>query len=110
MFTFLFPGLFGAVRSFGGDEDHPTIGHFGQIFTRLSLYTPLKMVTKGNCAGDADPVLVSVEKSLSSKKLEVLQQKKEREDKLGQLIHTIALEQLPEEDPNQHQLWPTHCN
>lgn len=63
------------------------------------------MVTKGNCAGDADPVLVSVEK-----RLEVLQQKKEREDKLGQLIHTIALEQLPEEDPKQHQLWPTHCN
>lgn len=28
--------------------------------------------------------------------------KKERKDKLGQLIHTIALEKLPEGDPNQH--------
>lgn len=59
------------------------IGQFGQIFRLLSLYTPLKMATKGNCTGDTDPVRVSVEESLSSKRLEVLQQKKEREDKLG---------------------------
>lgn len=58
------------VRSFGGDEDHPTIPHFGQIFRLLSLYTPLKMATKGNCTGEADPVLVTVEQSLSAKKLE----------------------------------------
>lgn len=59
------------------------IGQFGQIFRLSSLYTPLKMAMKGNCTGDADPVRVSVEESLSSKRLEVLQQKKEREDKLG---------------------------
>lgn len=90
------------MRSFGGDDDHPTIGHFGQIFRLLSLYTPLKMATKENCTGDADPVLVSIEESLSSKRLEVFQQKKEREDKFGQLIHTVVLEKLPEGDPNQH--------
>lgn len=68
----------------------------------LSLYAPLKMATKGNCTGDADPVLVTKEESLSSMRLEVLQQKKEREDKLGQLMHNIVLEKLPEEDANQY--------
>lgn len=67
--------FFEVVRLFGSDEDHPMIGHFGQIFRLLSLFTPLKMVTKGNRAGDADPILVSVEESFSTKKLEVLQQK-----------------------------------
>lgn len=67
-----FQHYFGVVRSFGGDEDHPTITHFGQIFRLLSLYTPLKMATKGNCTGEADPVLVTVEQSLSAKKLEAL--------------------------------------
>ncbi|KAL3208653.1 hypothetical protein MRX96_052505 [Rhipicephalus microplus] len=43
-----------------------------------------------------------MEESLSSKRLEVLHQKKEREDKLGQLMHSIVLEKLPEEDANQH--------
>ncbi|KAH7964589.1 hypothetical protein HPB51_027173 [Rhipicephalus microplus] len=94
--------FFGVVRSFGGDEDHPTIVHFGQIFRLLSLYTPLKMATKGNCSGDADPVLVTMKESLSSKRLEVLHQKKEREDKLGQLMHSIVLEKLPEEDAKPH--------
>ncbi|KAL1417883.1 hypothetical protein MTO96_006055 [Rhipicephalus appendiculatus] len=42
--------FFGVVRNFGGDEDHPTITHFSQIFRLLSLYTPLKMATKGNCS------------------------------------------------------------
>lgn len=68
------------MRSFGGDEDHPTIVHFGHIFRLLSVYTPLKMATRGNCTGDADPVCVTMESSLSSKRLEVLQQKKDRED------------------------------
>ncbi|KAH9385086.1 hypothetical protein HPB48_027125 [Haemaphysalis longicornis] len=94
--------FFRVVMSFGGDEDHPTIVHFGQILGLLSLYTPLKMATKGNRTGDADPVLVTMEESLSSKRLEVLHQKKEREDKLGQLMHNIVLEKLPEEDANQH--------
>ncbi|KAL3181308.1 hypothetical protein MRX96_008804 [Rhipicephalus microplus] len=43
-----------------------------------------------------------MEESLSSKRLEVLHQKKERKDKLGQLMHSIVLEKLPEEDANQH--------
>ncbi|KAH9364935.1 hypothetical protein HPB48_017970 [Haemaphysalis longicornis] len=42
--------FFGVVRGFGGDEDHPAISHFSQIFRLLSLYTPLKMATKGNCS------------------------------------------------------------
>ncbi|KAL3177314.1 hypothetical protein MRX96_009996 [Rhipicephalus microplus] len=43
-----------------------------------------------------------MEESLSLKRLEVLHQKKEREDKLGQLMHSIVLEKLPEVDANQH--------
>ncbi|KAL3260967.1 hypothetical protein MRX96_046210 [Rhipicephalus microplus] len=41
-----------------------------------------------------------IKESLSSKRLEVLHQKKEREDKLGQLMHSIVLKKLPEEDAN----------
>lgn len=95
---------FGVVRSFGGDdEDHPTIGHSGQVFRLLILYAPpLRMSTKGNCSDSAETVLVTMEKSPSSKRLEVLQQKKEREDKLGELMHNIVLYKLPGEDSNQH--------
>ncbi|XP_077512635.1 uncharacterized protein LOC144123741 [Amblyomma americanum] len=78
--------FFGVVRSFGGDEDHPTITHFSQIFRLLSLYTPLKMATKGNCSGDADPVLVSVEESLNTGKLAALAQKQARQDWLDEIL------------------------
>lgn len=77
------------VRSFGGDEDHSTVTHFSQIFRLLCLYTPLKIATKENCSGDADPELVTVEESLSGKKLAALSRKQAREEKLGQMLHKI---------------------
>ncbi|KAH8027862.1 hypothetical protein HPB51_010829 [Rhipicephalus microplus] len=85
--------FFGVVRSFGGDEDHSTITHFGQIFRLLSLYTPLKMATKGNCTSEADPVLVSVKHSLSAKKLEALSRKEDHQRKLATVIGQIELQE-----------------
>lgn len=90
------------VRSFGGDEDHPTITHFGQIFRLLCLYTPLKMATKGNCSGEADSVLVAVNESLSEKKLDALSRKEAREDKLGKCISQTEFLEPAAEDKLQH--------
>ncbi|KAH7973296.1 hypothetical protein HPB52_023361 [Rhipicephalus sanguineus] len=84
--------FFGVVRSFGGDEDHPTITHFGQIFRLLSLYTPLKMATKGNCSGEADPVLVAVHESLSDEKAIALSKKEARVEELSKQTTPHRLE------------------
>ncbi|XP_075526178.1 uncharacterized protein LOC142557858 isoform X1 [Dermacentor variabilis] len=51
---------FGLVRSFGGDESHPTITNFTQIFRLLSLYTPVKAALRGSVEGVPSPVLVGV--------------------------------------------------
>ncbi|XP_072143134.1 uncharacterized protein [Dermacentor andersoni] len=51
---------FGLVRSFGGDESHPTIINFTQIFRLLSLYTPVKAALRGSVEGVPSPVLVGV--------------------------------------------------
>ncbi|KAH8038357.1 hypothetical protein HPB51_001140 [Rhipicephalus microplus] len=60
--------FFGLVRSFGGDEDHPTVTNFGQLFRLLSLYTPVKLAVKGNCEGGNDQVLLSALDSLGEKR------------------------------------------
>ncbi|KAH7953079.1 hypothetical protein HPB49_004268 [Dermacentor silvarum] len=59
--------FFGIVRCFKGDEDHPSITQFSQIYRLLSLYTPLKTAIKGNCTGPCDSVLVSFQDSLGLK-------------------------------------------
>ncbi|KAH8033008.1 hypothetical protein HPB51_004932 [Rhipicephalus microplus] len=59
--------IFGVVRSFHGDDDHPTIVPFSQIYRLLSLFTPVKNAVKGNCSGQADIVLVSLHESLGEK-------------------------------------------
>lgn len=51
---------FGLVRSFGGDESHPTIMNFTQISRLLSLYTPIKTALRGSVEGVPSPVLVGV--------------------------------------------------
>ncbi|KAL3224804.1 hypothetical protein MRX96_049415 [Rhipicephalus microplus] len=60
--------FFGVVRSFHGDDDHPTIVQFGQVYRLLSLFTPVKKAVKGNCSSQADTVLVSLHESLGKKK------------------------------------------
>ncbi|KAH7932730.1 hypothetical protein HPB49_001788 [Dermacentor silvarum] len=94
--------FFGVVRSFGGDEDHPTITHFSQIFRLLSLYTPLKMATKGNCTGEADPVLVAVNDSLSNEKVIALSKKEAREEQLAKVVSQIELREPVAADTLQH--------
>lgn len=90
-----FQRFFGVVRSFGGNEDHPTVTNFGQVFRLLSLHTPLKLATRGNCTGSADPVLISLEETLSSRKMAALLEKETRKEKLESLLRSITLEEQP---------------
>ncbi|KAH8029765.1 hypothetical protein HPB51_003717 [Rhipicephalus microplus] len=55
---------FGLARSFGGDESHPTVVNFSQIFRLLSLYTPIKTALRGSVQGTPCSVLVSVTDTL----------------------------------------------
>ncbi|KAK8786978.1 hypothetical protein V5799_023249 [Amblyomma americanum] len=48
---------FGLVRSFGGDESHPTVVNFTQIFRLLTLYTPIKTGLRGSVEGAPSAVL-----------------------------------------------------
>lgn len=61
---YLFQRHFGLVRSFGGDESHPTVVNFTQIFRLLSLYTPIKTALRGSVQGVPGNVLVSVQDTL----------------------------------------------
>lgn len=69
------------LRSFGGDEDHPTITKFSQLYRLLSLYTPVKAATKGNCSGGHDAVLVSLDNSFRQKRRHQSGQKAQIEKK-----------------------------
>ncbi|XP_077511434.1 uncharacterized protein LOC144121885 [Amblyomma americanum] len=55
---------FGLVRSFEGDESHPTVVNFTQIFRLLSLYTPIKTALRGSVQGVVRNVLVGVQDTL----------------------------------------------
>ncbi|CAN7987259.1 unnamed protein product [Ixodes pacificus] len=56
------------VRSFGGDEDHPTIITFSYIYPLLSLYTPIKTALRGNIDGEPSTVLATMEEAMRLKK------------------------------------------
>ncbi|KAH8042055.1 hypothetical protein HPB51_020229 [Rhipicephalus microplus] len=86
--------FFGLVRSFGGDEDHPTVAKFSQLFPLLALYTPIKLATKGNCeAGQAgtERVLMSTFESLGAKRCEALQKKKSLKEEVWRRLTSIPL-------------------
>ncbi|XP_065309419.1 uncharacterized protein [Dermacentor albipictus] len=51
---------FGLARSFRGDESHPTVMNFSQIFCLLSLYTPIKTALRGSVQGEPNAVLVTL--------------------------------------------------
>ncbi|KAL1431605.1 hypothetical protein MTO96_002234 [Rhipicephalus appendiculatus] len=59
---------FGLARSFGGDESHPTVVNFSQIFRLLSLYTPIKTALRGSVQGTPCSVLISVADTLKRTK------------------------------------------
>ncbi|KAH7959638.1 hypothetical protein HPB49_012658 [Dermacentor silvarum] len=64
----LFQRHFGLARSFGGDESHPTVVNFSQIFRLLSLYTPIKTALRGSVQGTPCSVLISVTDTLKRTK------------------------------------------
>ncbi|XP_077516220.1 uncharacterized protein LOC144126127 [Amblyomma americanum] len=81
--------FFGLVRSFGGDEDHPTVTKFSQLFRLLSLYTPVKLATKGNCEAGDERVLLSTFESLGEKRREALLQKRKVKDEVFQRLTSL---------------------
>lgn len=91
--------FFGIVRCFKGDEDHPSITQFSQIYRLLSLYTPLKTATKDNCTGPCDSVLVSFQDGLSSKAKAAAELKTTIKSKLHKKLQCIV--SFPDEDDAQ---------
>ncbi|KAH6933313.1 hypothetical protein HPB50_014150 [Hyalomma asiaticum] len=91
--------FFGIVRSFKGDEDHPSITQFSQIYRLLLLYTPLKAAVKGNCSGPCDSVLVSLQDSLGSKAKAAAELKATVESKLHKKLECIS--SFPDENDTQ---------
>lgn len=49
-------------RTFGGDEDHPTIVSFSHIYRLQSLYTPISACVVGNVSTETTVVLAAVKK------------------------------------------------
>ncbi|KAK8768616.1 hypothetical protein V5799_014923 [Amblyomma americanum] len=86
--------FFGLVRSFGGDEDHPTVTNFGQLFRLLSLYTPVKLAVKGNCEGGDDRVLLSAFASLGAKRREALTHKSLVKEEVWKRLTSIPFKDL----------------
>ncbi|KAH9379295.1 hypothetical protein HPB48_006995 [Haemaphysalis longicornis] len=86
--------FFGLVRSFGGDEDHPTVTKFSQIFRLLSLYTPVKTAVKGNCETGSDRVLLSAFESLGAKRQDALRQKSVQKEHVWKKLMSIPFTEL----------------
>lgn len=89
-FVFCRRFFFRFVRSFEGDEGHPTITNFSQLFRLLSLFTPVKLAVKGHCERDDDRVLLSTDESLGANRREAFIQKDtKRADLEATDIYTI---------------------
>lgn len=82
------------MRSFGGDEDHPTVTKFSQVFRILSLYTPVKMAVKGNCETGSDRVLLSAFESLGAKRQDALRQKSVHKEHVWKKLMAIPFTEL----------------
>ncbi|KAG0434865.1 hypothetical protein HPB47_018823, partial [Ixodes persulcatus] len=80
--TFNINSAFRLVRSFGGDEDHPTVITFSYIYRLLSLYTPIKTAPRGNIDGEPSTVLATMEEAMRLKKKD----KQSSQDRLELLI------------------------
>uniref|UniRef100_L7M2V9 Transposable element P transposase-like RNase H C-terminal domain-containing protein n=1 Tax=Rhipicephalus pulchellus TaxID=72859 RepID=L7M2V9_RHIPC len=87
-----FQRFFGVVRSFHGNDDHPTIVQFSQIYRLPSLFTPVKNAVEGNCSGQADTALMSLHESLGEKAKAAAEIKRAVEAKLHKLFGIGASE------------------
>ncbi|KAH7978767.1 hypothetical protein HPB49_006698 [Dermacentor silvarum] len=86
--------FFGLLRSFGGDEDHPMVTKFSQIFRILSLYTPVKMAVKENCETGSDRILLSAFESLGAKRKDALRQKSVHKELVWKKLMAIPFTEL----------------
>ncbi|KAH9364652.1 hypothetical protein HPB48_018460 [Haemaphysalis longicornis] len=62
--------FFGVTRTFGGDEDHPTVVSFSHIYRLLRLYTPIKTCIVGNVVPGPTLVLAAVQETMKAGKKE----------------------------------------
>ncbi|KAK8764077.1 hypothetical protein V5799_033306 [Amblyomma americanum] len=69
---------FGLVRSFGGDESHPTVVNFTQIFRLLTLYTPIKTGLRGSVEGAPSAVLAVKKAGKAQKNVRATDKKKKK--------------------------------
>lgn len=81
------------MRSFGGDEDHPTVTKFSQLFRLLSLYTPVKIAVKGNCERGSDYVLSAFD-ILGEKRREAVLQKSALKERVWRELMSIPFRDL----------------
>ncbi|KAM7302656.1 hypothetical protein ISCGN_018164 [Ixodes scapularis] len=90
--------FFGMIRSFGGDEDHPTIISFSHIYRLLSLYTPMKACIQGSVTGESTHVLATMEETMREKKKDYVSAHdkvlKQIETKLAQICDSAAEPEL----------------
>ncbi|KAH8026343.1 hypothetical protein HPB51_020049 [Rhipicephalus microplus] len=56
--------FFGVTRSYGGDENHPTLISFAHIYRLLSLYTPISTCVTGSVSDEQTFVLATVADSM----------------------------------------------
>ncbi|KAH7969529.1 hypothetical protein HPB52_019305 [Rhipicephalus sanguineus] len=78
--------FFGITRSFGGDEDHPTILSFSHIYRLLSLYAPVKASIAGNVQEEPTLILATVQGTMKQgKKQQLATYEKLRETISGKL-------------------------
>uniref|UniRef100_A0A224YZD4 Protein containing THAP domain n=1 Tax=Rhipicephalus zambeziensis TaxID=60191 RepID=A0A224YZD4_9ACAR len=101
--------FFGVVRSFHGDDDHPTIVQFSQIYRLLSLFTPVKNAVRGNCSGQADTVLVSLQKSLGEKAKAAAEIKRAVEAKLHKKLFGITASEGNGDELDEHDCEKPGC-
>ncbi|XP_077564937.1 uncharacterized protein LOC144180470 [Haemaphysalis longicornis] len=95
---------FGLARSFGGDESHPTVVNFSQIFRLLSLYTPIKTALRGSVQGTPCSVLVSVTDTLKITKDDHQEEKVRLHDivEAKMMEITTASADTSEQGPSDH--------
>ncbi|KAL3218141.1 hypothetical protein MRX96_050844 [Rhipicephalus microplus] len=62
----------------------------------------VRLATQGNCTGDQEQVLVTVEESLNVKKLAAFAERQARQDKLAGIVKRIQLKEHSEGDTLQH--------
>ncbi|KAH7931676.1 hypothetical protein HPB51_009330 [Rhipicephalus microplus] len=83
--------FFGITRSFGGDEDHPTILSFSHIYRLLSLYTPVKASIAGNVQEEPTLILATVQETMKQGKKQQLATYEKLRETISAKISEVCL-------------------